>query len=97
MSAWIDIYNFATQIKPGELPTSAAGTNAIKAILEVIFGMIGALSLLIVVVSGLRYILSAGSPEKVSKAKNGIIYALVGLAIAISAEGILVYIVKGLK
>lgn len=85
-----------TQIKPGDLPTASAGTSAIQTVLEIVFGIIGALALLMIVVSGLRYITSAGNPEKASKAKNGIIYALVGLAIAIAAESIVSFVVRRL-
>ncbi len=64
--------------------------------MSVVFGIIGALALLMITVSGLRYIISAGNPEKTSKAKNGIVYSLVGLVIALSAEAIVTFVVKRL-
>jgi hypothetical protein len=83
-----------TQVTPGNnLPTAAADTTAIQTVLGIVFGIIGALALLMIVVSGLRYVLSAGDPQKTAQARNGIIYALVGLVIAITAEGIVHFLV----
>jgi len=87
-----------TAISPGSLPqidTSNTSSN-IAVIMGIVFGIAGALALLMISVSGLRYITSAGNPEKTSKAKNGIVYALIGLVIAISAEAIVVFIVNRL-
>jgi hypothetical protein len=85
-------------IAPGDLPQVDTGNSSstISTVLSIIFAIVGALSLLMITVSGLRYITSAGNPEKTSKAKNGIIYALVGLAIAVSAEAIVAFVVNRL-
>jgi hypothetical protein len=47
-----------------------------------------------ITISGLRYVLSAGDPQKITQARNSIIYSLVGLAVAIAAEAI-VHLVLG--
>jgi hypothetical protein len=89
----------ATSISSGGLPKvdSGNGSNTIPNILGIVFGIAGALALLIITVSGLRYILSAGNPEKTAKAKDGIIYALVGLVIAVTAEAIVAFVINRLK
>lgn len=76
------------------LPTTSATTSTIKTILKIVFGIIGAFALLNVVASGLKYITSGGDPGKTGEAKKGIIFALVGLAIAVSAEAIVAYVIK---
>ena len=86
----------ATAIEPKDLPHPTADSSEIQALLSILFGIIGALALLVIVVSGLRYITSAGDPEKTAKAKNGVVYALVGLAIAVSAEAIVAFVVNRL-
>ncbi|HEX4774871.1 MAG TPA: pilin [Candidatus Saccharimonadales bacterium] len=78
------------------LPTAQADQSAIDNILQIVFGIVGALSLLMITVSGLRYILSDGSPEKTAKARGGLIYALVGLTIALTAEAIVTFVLKRL-
>jgi hypothetical protein len=84
-------------ISRGNLPVIDTGSSTVTTIMGIVFGIAGALALLMITVSGLRYITSAGNPEKTSKAKNGIIYALVGLVIAISAEAIVAYVANHLQ
>jgi hypothetical protein len=96
MSFTGDTNTTPSAITPGNLPTPSADQGAVGKALEIVFGIIGAMALLTITVSGLRYILSAGNPEKTAKAKNGIIYALVGLVVAISAEAIVAFVVNRL-
>lgn len=71
-------------------------TTSISTILSIVFGIVGALALLFITISGFRYIVSAGDPQKTAQAKESIIYALVGLVIAISAETIVAFFVKNI-
>jgi methionine-rich copper-binding protein CopC len=80
-------------ISPEGLPTANATPDNIKRILQIVFGIIGAFAVLNITLSGLKYITSAGDPQKTSEAKNGIVYSLVGLAIAITAEAIVAFVV----
>ena len=99
-------YFALTQVEPGGLPGSSAGdsngqatnTNSseIVVVLQVVFGIIGGLALLFITLSGLRYITAAGDPQRMQQAKEGIIYALVGIAIAISAEALVTFVLRGL-
>lgn len=57
-------------------------------IITAVAGLVGAISVIMIIVAGIMYLLSAGSPEKMTKAKTALIYAIVGLAIAISAGAI---------
>jgi hypothetical protein len=90
------LLRIATDVSAGSLPQPQANQGEVSAILSIAFGIIGALALLIITISGLRYITSGGSPERTAKAKNGIIYAIVGLVIAISAEAIVHFVVNRL-
>lgn len=92
MRLWIHFHNAATDVSAGGLPRAAADTPHIQSILNIAFAIIGGLAVLMIVVSGLRYILSAGDPQRMSKAKNGVIYALVGLVVAITAEAIVAFV-----
>jgi len=67
--------------------------NVIPTILSIVFGIVGALALLFITISGLRYITSAGDPQKAIQARDGIVYALIGLAIAISAEVLVTFFI----
>jgi hypothetical protein len=92
----VTLLTIASSISAGHLPQASPNQGEVSTILSIVFGIIGALALLMIVVSGLRYITSAGNPEKTSKAKNGIVYAIVGLVIAVSAEAIVAYGVNNL-
>ncbi len=85
-----------TPISAKHLPQPNADSSSLKTIRNVADDIIGALALLMITVSGLRYITSAGDPQKASKAKNGIIFALVGIMIAIIANAIVAFVVNGL-
>jgi hypothetical protein len=65
-----------------------ASDNTVKILLSDTFILIGALAFLMVVVSGLRYILARGSPERVTSAKNSLMYSLIGVIIAALAATI---------
>lgn len=76
------------------LPDTNANTATVKNILRIVFAFIGAFALMSMTASGFKYITSAGDPGKTSEAKKGVIYAVVGLAVAISAEAIVAFVVK---
>ena len=90
-----NLYMALESISPAGLPSKHNANEAsLRTILSVVFGIIGALAFLVIVISGLRYVLAGGDPQKAAKAKEGIVYALVGLAIAIGAQAIVSFVVK---
>jgi len=60
--------------------------------------VVGIICVIFIIVGGIRYATSGGDPEKVKSAKNTILYALIGLVIAILANVIvqIVFSVTGL-
>jgi hypothetical protein len=73
-----------------------AGNSDIQNILAIITTVLGAIAVLFIVIGGLRYIMSQGDPQAVGKAKGTIIYALIGLVVAISARAIVAFTLGGL-
>lgn len=74
------------------------GTNPIigpdgilTSVVSIISMMVGVAAVIVIVVSGMLFTLSSGDPARANKARNSIIYALVGLVIAIFARTIVVY------
>lgn len=55
---------------------------------KAVAGLVGAISVIMIIVAGIMYLLSAGSPEKMGTAKKAFFYAIIGLVIAISAGAI---------
>ena len=83
-----------SSIQSGELPKPPTDSGTINKIMGVFFAIIGAFALLMIVASGMKYITAGGDPQRASEARKGIIYALVGLAFAISAESLVVFLVN---
>ena len=70
------------------LPTVNAGTPELQQILTIFFGILAGIAVLFVIIGGFRYVISNGNPQDMTKAKDTIIYALIGLVVALSAEAI---------
>ncbi len=68
------------------LPVVSASSSQLQQILQIVFGIIAAVAVLVIVIAGLRFVIAQGNPQDIAKARNTIIYAVVGLLIAISAE-----------
>lgn len=68
------------------LPQIGANSSSLETILTIVFGTITAVAVIIIIVQGIRYVLSYGEPEKTTQARKGIIYAAVGLIIVFMAD-----------
>jgi hypothetical protein len=86
-----------TNLNLNGLPHTQATHSEVQLILNIVIGIIAALSLLFVTIGGFRYILSQGDPQGISKAKGTVLYALIGLVIAIVAETIVAFVIKGIQ
>jgi hypothetical protein len=67
-------------------PTELFGTGGvISTVTNVLLFVVGALSVIMIIIGGLRYVVSGGNATSVTAAKNTILYALVGLIISFLA------------
>lgn len=82
-----------TTLNVGALPHTTADAGTVKRLLQVVFSIVGGLALLVITIGGFRYVLSQGDPQATGKAKNAILYALVGLVIAAIAQTIVTFVV----
>ncbi len=64
----------------------------IQDVINLLLYIAGIITIIYIVIGGIRYILSNGDAAAANKAKNNIIYALVGLVIAISAYSIVNFV-----
>ena len=69
-----------------------SGTGKIQTVMSIVFAMFGAIALIVLVIAGLRYVSSSGDPTTMSKAKNTIIYAAIGLIVSMSAFAIVGFV-----
>lgn len=78
------------------LPNAPASAANLHSILQIAFGIIGGVALLFVAIGALNFIFSAGDPQDATRAREMIIYALVGLAVAATAEIIVTFVLTKL-
>jgi hypothetical protein len=78
--------------KPPGLPDAGADPGKIQTLTNIFFGILGAVALLIITIAGFRFVIHQGEPQEVAKARNSIIYAVVGLVVALSAWSIVSYV-----
>ncbi len=63
-----------------------AGTDgSIEAAVGFFFILAGIIAVIMIILGGYWYVLSGGDPQKTKKAKDTILYAVIGLVISISA------------
>lgn len=62
-------------------------------VINVMLFLIGALSVIMLIYGGIRYTISRGDSGEVNNAKNTILYAIVGLIVAILAYAIVNWVV----
>lgn len=71
----------------------ASVAKVIRTVIDVFSIVVGAVSVIMIIFGGLRYITSAGDSTNVTSAKNTILYAIVGLVIVIFAQTIVKFVV----
>lgn len=76
------------------------GTNKIKStirdIINIMLFLIGMIAVLMIVIAGFRFVTSNGDSNTVSSAKNTIIYAVIGIVVAVMAYAIVNFILDNI-
>jgi hypothetical protein len=73
--------------------TGGSLTSTIDTAINAIFYVAGAVAVLIIIIGGIGYIASTGDPGRITKAKNTILYAVIGLVVVILARAIVAFVV----
>lgn len=76
------------------LPDVTPDAGTVHDIFNTVFVILGSLSFLMIVLSGLLYVISQGDPSRTARARNTIIYSAVGLVVAILSSTIVNYVLK---
>lgn len=92
------LLTLAVNIETSGLPADNIATaGRLQTVLTIVFGITGAIALLIITLAGFHYVLSQGNPQEIAKSKNAIIYAGVGLIISVLAISIVNFVVSGVS
>ena len=80
----------------GSNPNENPLENRVQAAINQAFIVIGMLAVAMIIYGGISYTMSAGSAEKITKAKNVILYSVVGLIVVILASAIVNYVIANI-
>ena len=79
------------------MPAELVGDGGIfTRITSIALYVIGAVSVIMLIWGGLRYILSGGDSKKITDAKNTVLYAIIGLIIAFLAYAIIRFVLNAI-
>ena len=78
-------------------PTQLFGDGSIFTIIvNVLLFIIGAISVIMLIIGGIRYTVSAGDGNSVTAAKNTILYAIIGLIVAFLAFAVVNWVLSAI-
>ena len=66
--------------------------DSVNAIINTILAVLGIVTVVIIIIGGVNYVLSQGDPGKIKKAKDTIMYGVIGLVIAFLAYSIVNFV-----
>ncbi len=79
------------------MPAELVGDGGIfTRITSIALYVIGAISVIMLIWGGLRYILSGGDSKKITDAKNTVLYAIIGLIISFLAYAIIRFVLNAI-
>ena len=91
--AGIDAQDGVNAVNPGA-ETDLNGL--IATIINLVFGSIGIIAVIMIIIGGINYATSQGDTNKVQKAKNTILYGVIGLVVVLLSFAIVTFVLNGL-
>lgn len=88
---------FAQVLNPNEIhnvPQTELGSTQITNALQVVFGIFAAAAVLIIAISAFRIVISRGNPQDITRARDSIVFAIIGLVISLAAFSIVTFVVE---
>jgi len=67
----------------GETPADV--TTVIQNVIRILLFIVGAAAVIMLIIGGIRYVMSSGDQNAVAGAKNTILYAIIGIIVAVLA------------
>ena len=93
--ATLTIQGGADAARGTDQATSLFGASGIFTTLtNVLLFIVGAVAVIMIVIGGLRYVTSGGNSSSISAAKNTILYAVIGLIVALLAYAVINFVLN---
>ena len=93
----VDVTQGAESAKGDKTPSSLFGVDGdggiFRTIVNVLLFIIGAVSVIMLIIGGIRYTVSGGDSSAVTAAKNTILYAVIGIIVAILAYAVVNFVI----
>jgi hypothetical protein len=87
--------NGACTVKGGSQNTSFVDT--IKTVVNIMLFIIGLIAVVMLVIGGIRYATSGGSQDAVKGAKDTILYAIIGIVVAVMAYAVVGFVTQNIS
>ena len=71
-------------------------TGVFKQVTNTILYIVGIIAVIMLIIGGIKYVVSGGDAKKVTDAKNTVLYAIIGLVIAFLAFAIVNFVISAL-
>ncbi|MBR3180441.1 hypothetical protein IKG16_00930 [Candidatus Saccharibacteria bacterium] len=78
-------------------PADLFGNSGVfKQVTNTILYIVGIIAVIMLIIGGIKYVISGGDSKKVTDAKNTVLYAIIGLVIAFLAFAIVNFVISAL-
>lgn len=67
------------------IPETPADGSTLNALVQLAFVIGAVAAMFVIIIAGIQFITSQGEPDKAGKARNAIIYAVIGLVICVAS------------
>lgn len=92
--AAFNVTDGASSARGNGQPTDLFGqSGTFSKITSIMLFVIGAIAVIMIVIGGLRYVLSGGDSSQITAAKNTILYAIIGIIVAILAYAVVNFVI----
>jgi len=68
-------------------------TEVVKQIINAVIGVLGIVCVVVMIIGGVNYMTSSGDTSKVKKAKDTILYGLIGLVVCVLAFALVNFVI----
>lgn len=86
---------FATEIPINNiLPNVTTDPERLQTVASVVFAIMGVVAVLIIVIAGVKFIISRGDPQATATARRAILYSVIGLVVLILSFGIVTFVLN---
>lgn len=72
--------------------TSTSVNSLFSSVTNILIFLVGSISVIMIIVGGLRYVTSGGDSKAVSAAKDTILYSIVGIVVSAAAYAIVTFV-----